>query len=111
MPWLKDVIVDIVVTIVIIIGVFYSEPILTGIIVGYTGLLLLIKFLVLMGDEFLNMMNKAQTDAPKWFTHLLYATNTVILLFFHWWYAGAGWAIIWMLSFLTQRKLDKRKAI
>jgi hypothetical protein len=64
-----------------------------------------------VGDEFLNMMNKAQTDAPKWFTHLLYAVNTVILLFFNWWYAGTGWAIIWMLSFLTQRKLDKKKAI
>lgn len=111
MPWLKDVIVDIVVTIVIIIGAIISEPVLTAVIVGYTGLLLLIKFFVLVGDEFLNMMNKAQNSAPKWFTHLLYAANTVILLSFHWWYAGTGWAIIWMLSFLTQRKLDKKKAI
>jgi hypothetical protein len=111
MSWLKEVIVDIAATVLIIIAVLIEEPILTGIVLGYTGLLLLIKFLVLVGDEFLNMMNKTNTDAPKWFAHLLYAINTVVLLFFNWWYAGTGWAIIWILSFLTQRKLDKRKPL
>lgn len=109
MSWVKEVIVDIVATVLIVIGVFVSEPVLSGIILGYTALLLLIKFLVLVGDEFLNMMNKAKTNAPRWFTHLLYAINTLVLLVFHWWYAGVGWALIWLLSFLTQQKLDKRK--
>jgi hypothetical protein len=109
MSWLKEVIVDVAATILIVIGVFVSQPILNGIIIGYTVLLLITKVIVLFGDSFLNMMNKTTTGAPQWFTHMLYATNTVILLLFHWWYAGAGWAIIWIVSYLTQRKIDKRK--
>lgn len=109
MSWLKEVIVDIAATILIIIGVFISQPILTGIILGYTGILLVTKLIVYFGDSFLNMMNKSQTNAPDWFTHLLYAINTGVLLTFRWWYAGAGWAVIWVISYLTQRKLNKRQ--
>jgi len=109
MSWLKEVIVDIVATVLIIIAVFINQSILTGIILGYTGLLLITKLLVLFGDGFLNMMNKARTNAPRWFTHMLYAVNTAVLLFFKWWYAGIGWAVIWILSYLTQRKLDQRR--
>ena len=109
MSWLKEVIVDITATILIIIAVFISQPILTGIILGYTALLLITKSLVLFGEGFLNMMNRAKTNAPRWFTHMLYAINTGVLLVSKWWYAGAGWAVIWLLSYLTQRKLDHRK--
>lgn len=108
MSWLKEVIVDIAATVLIIIAVFINQTILTGIILGYTGLLLITKLLVLFGDDFLNMMNRAKTNAPHWFTHMLYAVNTVVLLVFKWWYAGVGWAIIWIVSYFTQRKLDQR---
>ncbi|HKK45486.1 MAG TPA: hypothetical protein VJ964_08185 [Balneolaceae bacterium] len=109
MTWLKEVIVDIAATILIIIGVFINQSILTGIILAYTGLLLITKLIVYFGDNFLNMMNKAKSNAPHWFTHMLYAINTAILLIFRWWYAGAGWAVIWGISYLTQRKLDQRQ--
>ncbi len=105
MSWLKDVIVDITACLVIIVAVFWEHSILSGLVWGYTGLLLLVKFLVFVGDDFLNLMNKAKTDAPQWFSHLLYAINTTALLYFAWWYAGIGWALIWLLSYLTQRKI------
>lgn len=110
MSWLKDVIVDIAATAVIIATVLTSNSILAGIVWGYTGLLLLAKLIPLVGDGFQYMMKKSKTDAPEWFSHLLYATNTGLLLYFQWWYAGAGWAIIWVLSYITQRKLDARTA-
>lgn len=110
MSWFKDVIVDIAACILIIIAVLVEHPILNGLVWGYTGLLLLVKSLVFAGDDFLNLMNKAKTEAPEWFSHLLYAINTVALLLFQWWYAGIGWGLIWLFSFLTQRKIAKQKA-
>jgi len=107
MSWLKDVIVDIVVTIVIVATIFTQHPILTWIIWGYTGLLLIAKLLVLLGGDTLNMTKKAKTEAPNWFSHLLYATNTGVLLYIQWWYLGGCWAVVWLLSYLTQRKIDQ----
>lgn len=108
MSWLKDVIVDLAATALIIAAVLTSNAIITGIVWGYTGLLLFVKLLVQFGDSFLNIMNKAKTEAPEWFSHLLYGTNTVVLLFFQWWYAGACWAAIWILSYLTERKIKQK---
>lgn len=110
MAWLKDVIVDILATIAIIAAVLTANSFLKGLIWGYTGLLLFVKLLVYFGDGFLNMMNKTKSPAPDWFTHLLYAINTGVLLYFQWWYAGAGWAIIWLISYFTQRTLDEKGA-
>lgn len=110
MSWLKDVIVDITVTVVIVISVLTSYGFLAGIVWGYTGLLLLMKCLGLFGDSFRQLMKKSRTEAPEWFSHLLYAINTGVLLSFQWWYAGAGWAVIWVLSYLTQRRLDRQTA-
>ncbi len=110
MSWLKDVIVDILATVAIIAAVLSSNIFLRGLVLGYTGLLLFVKLFVYFGDDFMNMMNKAKSSAPDWFTHLLYAINTGVLLYFQWWYAGAGWGIIWLLSFLIQRRLDKKTA-
>lgn len=108
MAWLKDVIVDLIATAVIIATVLTSNSILAGLVWGYTGLLLLVKFFVVIGDDFLNLMNKSKTEAPEWFSHLLYAINTGVLLSFQWWYAGVGWALIWGLSYITQRKLRQK---
>lgn len=108
MSWLKDVVVDIAATVLIIATVLTSYTVLAWIVWGYTGLLLLTKLLVQFSD-FTNLIKKSQTEAPEWFSHLLYAANTGVLLSFQWWYAGAGWALIWGLSYLTQRKIKKRQ--
>jgi hypothetical protein len=110
MTWLKDTIVDLIASALIIVTVLTSNSLLSGIIWGYTGLLLLVKLFVVVGDDFLNLMNKTKTKAPEWFSHLLYAINTGVLLFFQWWYTGVGWVLIWGLSYVTQRKLKQRSA-
>lgn len=107
MSWLKDVVVDIATTILIIIAVFVHLPILNGIIIGYSILMLIIKLVAYFGDSFTTLMGKSQTAAPEWFSHLLYAINTGTLLLFEWWYTGAAWAFIWLVSYLTQRKLNQ----
>jgi len=107
MSWLKDVIVDIAATILIIVAVFLSQPLLSGLIYGYTGLLLIVKLFVLFGDSFSSLASKAKTEAPEWFSHLLYAINTGVLLTFEWWYTGIAWAVIWLISYLAKRKLNE----
>lgn len=110
MSWLKDVIVDILATCAIIAAVLTSNFFLKGLVWGYTGLLVFVKLLVYFGDGFMNMMNKAKTSAPDWFTHLLYATNAGVLLYSEWWYLSACWILIWGISYLTQRRLDGNTA-
>lgn len=110
MGWLKDVIVDLIATAIIIATVLTSNTALAWLVWGYTGLLLFVKLLVVIGDDFLNLINKSKSEAPEWFSHLLYAINTGALLVFQWWYAGAGWALIWGFSYLTQQKLKQRSA-
>lgn len=105
MNWIKDVVVDILASVIIIAAVITSNSILSGIVWGYSGLLLFVKLLVYFGDGFMNMVNKTKSSAPDWVPHLLYAINTATLLYFQWWYVGTGWIIIWVLSFLIQRRL------
>lgn len=109
MSWLKEVIVDIAVTIFIIASVWLADPWMKYIIWAYTGIMLLTKSIVLFSDNFMQIAKKAKNTAPEWFAHLLYATNTFVLFYFTWWYAAAGWLLIWLFSFLTQRKLNQRK--
>lgn len=108
MNWLKDVIVDIAVTIFIIAAIFVADTWMMWIIGAYTLVLLLAKAAILFGDNFLQLMNKAKSGAPEWFSHLLYAINTASLFYLKWWFIAAGWVLIWALSFAAERKLKAR---
>lgn len=107
MDWLKEVVVDIITCLLIIIAVLINNSILNGIVIAYTALMLLIKVLVYFGGDTLNLMKKTQTSAPPWFPHLLYGINTGILFAYQWWYIAMAWALIWLFSYLIQRKLEK----
>lgn len=109
MNWIKDIILDVLVTIFIVTAVFISDPWMTWIIWVYTGIMLITKTVVLFADSFLRLADKAKTSAPNWVSHLLYAINTVALLSFQWWYTGIAWALIWGFSYGAQRKLAKRR--
>jgi uncharacterized membrane protein YecN with MAPEG domain len=106
MNWIKDVLTDIIVTIVIVIAVFFPQNILTGIILGYSILMLIAKLVVYFGDFQLQMMRKVQNDAPEWFSHVLYAINVIALLASQWWYTGSIWIAIWIMSWLTQHEIN-----
>lgn len=109
MDWLKEVILDIMVTIFILAAVYLADPWMAWIIWIYTGVMLLTKSLILFGDSFLRLADKAKTSAPVWFTHLLYGVNTAALFIFQWWFAATGWALIWIFSYMAQRKLAARR--
>lgn len=109
MSWIKELIVDLAVTVLIIVAVILSDPWMKYVIWVYTGIMLLTRIVVFSSDSFIQIVNKSKNKAPDWVAHLLYATNTLVLLYFSWWYAAGGWAAIWLFSYLTQRKLKARK--
>lgn len=111
MSWLKDVIVDIAVSIFIVSAVLLQDPWMRYVIWAYTGLMLIAKLVVLTGDSFSQIAKKARSDAPDWFSHLLYAVNTIALFVGQWWYAAVAWALIWLFSYLAQRKHGEGKKL
>lgn len=108
MSWLKNMMVDIIVTVAIIAAVIIDNSILSGIIKGYTILMLLAKLAVAFSDSFAPMVKKAAKDIPEWAPHLLYAVNVGVLLVGGWWYTAAGWTLIWVLSWFAQRKTNRK---
>lgn len=111
MHWLKDVFIDIIVTITIVSAVLLEIEWMYWVITVYTGVLLLAKSVVFLADDALQLIRKTQNKAPEWFNHLLYGVNTAVLLFNEWWYLGAAWAIIWILSYLASRKLSATRPV
>lgn len=109
MNWIKDALVDITVTIFIIAAILLADPWMHWVIWIYTAIMLLTKGIVLIGDNFLMLVKKAKNDVPLWLPHLLYAINTVSLVYAKWWYAAAGWGLIWLFSFIADRKIRARK--
>lgn len=105
MSWIKDIVVDLIVTAFIISSAFLLESWMWWVIIIYTAIMLLAKIIVLAGDSSLQLIRKTKTEAPDWLSHLLYALNTVALVYGGWWFAAAGWLGIWILSFIAQRKL------
>lgn len=108
MKWIKEIIVDILVTIVIILAAIWHHHWLNLVIVIYTPVMLFMKAIVLFSGSFNQLMKKTQTSAPQWFVHFLYVINVVVLLIIQWWITGAEWIIIWLLSYLTHRKIKQR---
>jgi len=107
MKWINDVLLDLIVTISILIGVIFNIQWLIYIIIGYTILMLIAKSLVLFGGSFLQLMKKTSTNAPLWFSHLLYAANVVALLVTGHYYTGGMWILIWLFSYITHLKTHK----
>lgn len=107
MKWIKEIIVDIIVTIAIILAARLQIHWLNLVIVSYTPIMLIMKAIVLFSGGLNQLMKKTKTSAPWWFVHLLYAINVVVLFAIHWWITGAEWIIIWLLSYLTDRKIEK----
>lgn len=103
MGWLKNVIVDILVTIFIAAAFWLSDTWMWWVIVVYTVVLLIAKSISVTSEGFISKTQKKQ-QAPEWFLHLLYGVNVLLLALAGWWFLAAGWVAIWILSYLGQRK-------
>lgn len=109
MTWIKNAIIDIVVTGVILAYALTTAAWGWWIIVFYTPLMLLLKVFALSGAA-ANVQRKSDS-VPSWFYHVLYGLNVALLFYASFVYAAIGWAAIWILSTIaeTQSKPKAKK--
>ena len=108
MNWLKNVLLDIAVTAVIAIWLFYGSTWAYWIVLIYTPLLVVLKVVALSSG--ISQATAQKKDAtPVWFYHVIYATNLILLLVGKWWVMAAAWACIWVLSAYLQSRTVARK--
>jgi len=105
MKWLKLTVVDLAVTLLLLVAALQNLPALEIPLLLYTGLVLLLKIFAFSNTGVLQRINKASLRAPDWFYHLLYMVNSAASLVGRRWTLGALWLAIWLLSWLTARKL------
>jgi hypothetical protein len=105
MLWLKNTLVDIAVTIFIGFACWLNSAWMWWIIAVYSILMILAKAAAIRGEIFVQQSR----PAPDLFFHILYAVDIILLIFAHWWYLVAGWILIWLFSYLGQRKSAPRK--
>lgn len=99
MQWLKQIVVDILATLVIALVVFFdSSPVLEYVVYIYTGLMVLARAFTLFSQNFRAITKKKVAEAPVWIYHLLYFLNTAILIFGTYYIVSVGWAFIWFVA-------------
>jgi hypothetical protein len=110
MYWIKNAIVDILVTITIIVAAVAHVEWLEYVVTGYTIVLLLAKIIIISMTQMQTLMKGRITDVPEWASHMLYATNVIVLAIFNWPVTAALWLVIWLMSYLTYKKVRAKKA-
>lgn len=100
---LKDIIVDICVTVFIAVTVWLYDPWMWWVIVIYTILMLIAKGFTLYSESFLQ--HKPQTNnKDDRINYTLYALNIILLAYATWWYLAALWSLIWLLTYIGKLK-------
>lgn len=104
MGWIKHVIVDLVVTLLIVL---VSSNVLPEwvdwIVLVYTPFMLVLKAIALFGGVS-KKGKKSEDDPPAWFFHVLYAINFAALLYAGWFITAGQWFLIWLFSFLIEKR-------
>lgn len=102
MKWLRNVVVDLATTVVILLWVVQGWPWAGWVVWIYTPLMLALKIAALWAGRLLGQ--SARGDVPAWFYHFIYAVNVAALLWGRAWILAAMWAAIWALSVLAERR-------
>jgi hypothetical protein len=109
MYWIKNAIVDILVTITIIIAAIAHVEWLEYVVTGYTIVLLVAKIIIISMNQMQTLIKGRITDVPEWASHMLYATNVIVLAVFNWPVTAALWLVIWLMSYLTYKRIRAKK--
>ncbi len=103
--WLKEALLDFVVTVVIVLAAVPALSWARWIVLLYTPLMLLLKLGALVVAPHLPRM---QRRAPDVLFHVLYGINVLALLIGRWWWMAVAWALIWGLSVAAERRQRRR---
>ncbi|MEX1136323.1 MAG: hypothetical protein WEB89_05445 [Balneolales bacterium] len=107
MSWFKEIIVDVLVTVFILLTAMLEAVWMQYTLVGYTSLMLAVKLFVFFNDNYLNLLKKKRQTAPVSVIYQLYGINIAILILFDWWITAGLWLLIGIISYLTDKKMYK----
>jgi flagellar biosynthesis protein FliQ len=108
MAWIKNVLLDIAITTLIVIWLFLGNTWAYWAIIIYTPFLLLLK-IVALSSGISQATAQTSDSTPTWFYHGIYAINLILLLVGKWYLVAGAWAIIWVLSAYQQSRTVARK--
>lgn len=106
MSWLKNVFVDLLVTVLIGIAVLVEVRWAWWILVVYTPLMLVLKAVAAFsrGVRSVAAQRRGPDEPPLVFYHALYALNVALLAVGSEWLLALGWVAIWVLSVVAARR-------
>lgn len=109
MRWIKDVLVDIAVTVVLLVATVGEVQGARWAITIYTPFILFLQFVQYVQRHSLSKFKPKGTTAPDYAYHVLYGANVLIAAYDRWWWVAGCWAAVWVLSTLTAKdKADKK---
>jgi hypothetical protein len=108
MHWIKHAVVDILVTFTIIVAVIVNNDWLSWVVIGYTILLLVSKVAIIAMNTMQKLMRGRISEVPEWASHLIYATNVIVLAVFNWQLIATLWLIIWYFSYITYKRVKAK---
>ncbi len=100
---IKEILVDICVTVFIVIAVLLHDPWMWWVIAVYTVLMLIAKGVALYSDGLLRRAQKMKNENDL-ILHILYVLNIILLAYAAWWYLAALWILIWLFSYIVKLK-------
>lgn len=98
MTWLKEIVIDLVVTALIVLAVVQQVVWAEWIVLIYTPFMLALKALAFFAGGFIGQFKRGGNGVPPLFYHIIYAINVAVLVIFAWWGLAAQWAAIWIIS-------------
>lgn len=104
--WIKHVVVDLLMVIVIALATLLDVTAARWAVIIYTPLMLVLKLIALLGGSVMGQFGSAREAPPPWIFHALYSLSIVLFVINAWWIMAAGWAAIWLLSVLTERRTE-----
>jgi hypothetical protein len=101
MKWIKDVVIDIAVTLVVLVYALWQPAWAKWVLMIYTPLMMLLKGVAVANPMLAGMASKKGAEVPFWFHHVLYAASVLALLTARWYIMAGLWIAIWLMSIAT----------
>ncbi len=111
MKWLKDVVLDITITLIALIYAIWQPGWAWWVLVIYTPLMALLKGVALANPMLADMASKKRNEVPFWFHHVLYAVSVLSLLTARWYLMAGLWIAIWLMSIVTDSRVQTASAL
>lgn len=106
--WIKHVILELAVTLMIALATIPDLVWARWIVMIYTGLMLVLKIVALIGGRLLQSVRQPGADVPEWFWHANYAANVLLLALDEWWWMVGAWVAIWIVSVAYDQRVGMK---